>query len=234
MTLVADTAGRGPKIVLIHGGLSARRVWGYQLLALSRDFEVTALDLPGHGSSPWIRRGRWFDDAVAAVASAPALAGTDPVTLVGWSIGASVAATVAATRPGSRLVVVGANVEPQTDQATAAIERLSLGDFPRYAHGVARMFSAAASADTEQWLVSQAQATPIDVAVASLTTAPPVTDLASDAVVIHGDHDMITPVAHRPTGGAADHVLERAGHAVFLDAKDRFNAIVAAVAGSPS
>ncbi len=232
MTLAADTAGRGPKIVLIHGGLSTRRVWGYQLLALSREFEVTALDLPGHGGSPWARGGRWFDDAVAAVAESPALAGDDPLTLVGWSIGASVATAVAAGRDRTRLVVVGANAAPAGEKAAASVERLATGDFPRYARGIARMFSASASADTEQWLASQAYATPVDVTVASLTTPPPVTALPADAVVIHGALDIITPPESRPTGGAEDHVLERAGHAVFLDAKDRFNEIVRAVAGA--
>lgn len=230
MTIAFDTAGRGPRIVLVHGGLSSRRVWGYQLLALSRDFEVVAVDLPGHGRSPWTRKEPWFDEAVSAVAGAPILAGDEPVTLVGWSIGASVAASVAARRPGTRVVVVGATATPQAEKAARSVERLASGDFPRYARSVARLFSASASADTEQWLVSQAFATPVDVTVASLTTPPPVADLPADAVVIHGALDLITPPGNRPVGGAADRVFERAGHAVFLDDKDGFNEIVAAVA----
>jgi pimeloyl-ACP methyl ester carboxylesterase len=230
MTLAVDTAGRGSKIVLIHGALSTRRVWGYQLLALSRDFEVTAVDLPGYGGSPWSGGDRWFDDAVAAVSACSPLDGDEPVTVVGWSVGAAVAAAVVAQRPGSRLVAAGANGTPAGDKAAAAIERLATGDFPRYAHSIARMFSASASADTEQWLVQQAFATPVDVTVASLTTPPAITALPADAVVIHGALDIVTPPENRPSGGAADHVLDRAGHAVFLDAKDAFNAIVSDVA----
>src|SRR5919199_1840190 len=44
--------GSGPPLVLIHGIGHTWRGWKPMLPFLERDFDVLALDLPGHGHSP--------------------------------------------------------------------------------------------------------------------------------------------------------------------------------------
>jgi pimeloyl-[acyl-carrier protein] methyl ester esterase len=52
MRLHAETAGRGPDLVLLHGWGLHSGIWTPLLPALSRRFRVTCVDLPGHGHSP--------------------------------------------------------------------------------------------------------------------------------------------------------------------------------------
>ena len=53
MTDIAhERAGSGEPLVLIHGTGSSRAVWGPVRSVLEREFDVIALDLPGHGESP--------------------------------------------------------------------------------------------------------------------------------------------------------------------------------------
>jgi 3-oxoadipate enol-lactonase len=46
-----EISGRGPAVVLIHGGLVDRRLWDAQVPALARDYRVIRYDLRGLGRS---------------------------------------------------------------------------------------------------------------------------------------------------------------------------------------
>lgn len=43
--------GKGPALVLLHGFLESLEIWDSYASALSRDFTVVRIDLPGHGKS---------------------------------------------------------------------------------------------------------------------------------------------------------------------------------------
>ena len=49
--LYYETKGRGPSVVLIHGGLVDSRQWDDQMTPLSRRFRVVRYDLRGCGRS---------------------------------------------------------------------------------------------------------------------------------------------------------------------------------------
>lgn len=51
MTLAADRTGAGAPLLLLHGIGSARQDWATLTPYLTPDFDVLALDLPGHGDS---------------------------------------------------------------------------------------------------------------------------------------------------------------------------------------
>ena len=51
--LTFERTGNGPPLVLIHGLGSARTVWKPVIPALAASFDVIAVDLPGHGQTPW-------------------------------------------------------------------------------------------------------------------------------------------------------------------------------------
>lgn len=93
--LSAIVAGQGEPILLIHGvGLRAE-AWNAQISALSERFQVTAVDMPGHGDSALPAGSLALEDytnAIAAVFDRPAL-------VVGHSMGAMIALDLAARYP---------------------------------------------------------------------------------------------------------------------------------------
>ncbi|HUK67660.1 MAG TPA: alpha/beta hydrolase [Streptosporangiaceae bacterium] len=111
------TAGSGPPLLLVHGGMGTisnwQRVWG-PLIAHRR---VTAMDQRGRGSSgdsdSYALSSEYAD--VAAVAAALASDRGGPVDVVGHSIGATcVLGAAASGAPFRRLVLY----EPPGPQAT--------------------------------------------------------------------------------------------------------------------
>lgn len=88
---VAESAGSGPAVLLIHGNSSCKEVFRHQMQgAIGARFRLVAMDLPGHGGS---------DDAIdpartycmpgyadAAIEVLQALA-IDSAVVLGWSLG---------------------------------------------------------------------------------------------------------------------------------------------------
>ncbi len=105
MSLFRETVGQGPDVALLHGwGLHAG-VFGALAAALAPRFRVHALDLPGHGRSPWAKGAADLEGLARQVAEClPA-----ECSLVGWSLGGMVAVRLATLFPERvpRLVLMG-------------------------------------------------------------------------------------------------------------------------------
>lgn len=99
-----------PIVVLLHGGGVAGWMWDPVRDRLQDGHRVLVVDLPGHGRSadhPYTSH----DETVRSLAELIAAeAGTRPVAVVGFSLGAQVAVQLAARHPGlvDRVVVVSA------------------------------------------------------------------------------------------------------------------------------
>jgi pimeloyl-ACP methyl ester carboxylesterase len=94
-----------PPVVLVHGTSAHSAWWHHTVPALTDAYDVTALDLSGHGDSgrrPSYSMAGWADEVLAVVA---ALHG-GPALLVGHSIGGLVAAGAAARAPDAVAAVV--------------------------------------------------------------------------------------------------------------------------------
>jgi pimeloyl-ACP methyl ester carboxylesterase len=99
-------------IVFLHGTRLTRAMWAAQLSALSDEFRVIAVDLPGHGAratEPFT-----LDAAADATVRAIEAGGGRPAVVVGLSLGGYVAMHLAAHRPDlvRGLVLSGASAEP--------------------------------------------------------------------------------------------------------------------------
>ena len=95
-TLADHVTGKGPPMLLLHGGTGSHRHWVRVVPALAQHFTVHAPDLPGYGESPDVPRGIGGDDyVVLAAASLGRLVPAAGVHLVGFSFGGALAAGVA-------------------------------------------------------------------------------------------------------------------------------------------
>jgi pimeloyl-ACP methyl ester carboxylesterase len=100
MTLDYDRSGRGDPLVLIHGLGSARTVWSLVMPSLAEAFDVVAVDLPGHGRSPWASdlpmNPRSIADSVVETLDAIRV---ERAHLAGNSLGGWIALELAAAHP---------------------------------------------------------------------------------------------------------------------------------------
>jgi pimeloyl-ACP methyl ester carboxylesterase len=91
------TAGDGPALLLVHGGMGCIQSWQPLWAGLTSRWRVTAMDRRGRGSSgdtgPY-DLSREFEDVAAAATS---LAGDGPVDVFGHSFGATCALGAAAS-----------------------------------------------------------------------------------------------------------------------------------------
>jgi pimeloyl-[acyl-carrier protein] methyl ester esterase len=90
--LYREVRGAGPALVLLHGwGLNVR-VWDSLSAALEARLRLIAVDLPGHGRSPWWDECAAAPEQVRCIGRAVAEAvGAAPYRLLGWSLGGELA-----------------------------------------------------------------------------------------------------------------------------------------------
>jgi len=111
----AGPAGGQPSFVLVHGiGVSSRYFHPVAAL-LAEHGDVYALDLPGYGESPRVRRDVTLDDHAAVVAEVIRMHGlVDPV-VVGHSMGSQIVARLAVEHPeaADRIVLMAPTLDPR-------------------------------------------------------------------------------------------------------------------------
>src|SRR5262245_56490618 len=120
--LHSSSYGKGPKtVILVHGWTCDETSWREQITALSKDYRVITLDLPGHGKSGSPKDGVFsmelFARAVEAVRNE---AKAEKVVLAGHSMGTPVVVQYARMFPQHTsalvfvdgLVRIGAGVGP--------------------------------------------------------------------------------------------------------------------------
>ncbi|MEO6564502.1 MAG: pimeloyl-ACP methyl ester esterase BioH [Casimicrobiaceae bacterium] len=107
--LHVEVFGHGPPLVLLHGWAMHGGLFASLIPALSRRFRVLVVDLPGHGNSaaaPLLS----VDDAVQRI-EAVCRDITEPLRVLGWSMGGALALHWARRAPDriARLVLVSAS-----------------------------------------------------------------------------------------------------------------------------
>ncbi len=224
-----------PSLLMVHGAGGRGEGFLPQLSGLSRDLNVAAIDLPGHGGSPGPGR-----DSVEAYADW--LAGfleSGPVrpVLLGHSMGGAVIMSLAIKRPelarglilagsGSRLKVMPAILE-----GIAKDFRATVGMIVRFAY--------AEKADPrliDQGVEQMAQVGP-EVLLGDFTACDRY-DLSDSLVrikhrvqLIVGQEDRLTPVKYsqrlaEALPGSRMTVIKDAGHMVYLEQPRVFNETV--------
>jgi len=126
--LYQESRGQGPDLVLLHGWGMNAAVWRGLPADLALGHRLRAIELPGHGASPWDPAWQGLDDwAEACLAVAPARA-----CWIGWSLGGLVALAAARLAPGhlSGLILLTATPRfAQTPDWPAAMPPATLARF---------------------------------------------------------------------------------------------------------
>ncbi|MBL8581308.1 MAG: alpha/beta fold hydrolase [Rhizobiaceae bacterium] len=126
-TVVAEVAGEGPAVVMIHGLGGTSNMFHPQMAALA-GHRVLRVDLPGSGRSPKPHEPLTIDLMAAAVMRAADAAGIARAHIVGHSMGTIVAQKIAADRPAfaASLVLFGALAEPADATREGLAKRAAL------------------------------------------------------------------------------------------------------------
>ena len=133
---VSVEGGPGRRLVLLHGFTQGPGSWDQLVAGLEAPYEIVRVTLPGHGpaGSASAQARLPFEEAAATVADAVAeVAGPEPATWIGYSLGGRLALRVALDRPDivDSLALVGASAGIEEAPARAARveidERLAAG-----------------------------------------------------------------------------------------------------------
>lgn len=243
-------AGQGPVLVLLHGIGSAAGSFEDQLRGLSGSYRVIAWDAPGYGSSSCLATDSpSAGDYAAALAGFLDALGIDVCHLLGHSLGALMAARFAADYPARVIsltlssIAVGHAELPQSDRRKMLEQRLedvaTLGPRGMAEKRGQRLLGPDATRDMVRRVVdTMAAVNPAgyEQAARMLADANVKTDVqrlpaSLPLQIVYGDADVITPPARnrevaalRPQ--APVHVIPGAGHALYLEKPERFNAIL--------
>ena len=250
--LYVETRGRGPDLVLLHGWGLNLRVWDGLTRELMKSFRVIAVDLPGHGRSPWNSKARTPAEQAWQV-HATLASRSDRYSLLGWSMGGQIAIDLAAAMPGSveRLVLVAttprfaASEDWPHGMAAGTLEKLATQLRTNYKRTVSEFLelqvrgSAASEkvlAELHGSLFSHGEAHP-KALVAGLNTLKS-SDLRSMLSLVRAPTLVVAGQYDRVTLPAASHALaealpdrryvefRRAAHAPFLSHTTEFAALV--------
>ena len=225
-----------PTVLLIHGNGDEADSWRYMFPALSAHDRVIALDLPGFGRSKATGDGSIGNLTASVQRFLESLGVTEPVHLVGSSLGAVVAAHVAAKAPQltrSLTIIGGSSPALGGLQANPALQPLlEVGTGEAYYTGLRDAGQAASveslrpyyaaldalpAADLEflrerVWarVWSDSQRTAFFAGLRSLfTDTAPLTLPLIPTQLIWGEFDQIVPISH------ADALLRQLPHATL-------------------
>jgi 3-oxoadipate enol-lactonase len=128
--LYYETAGKGPAVVLVHGGLVDSRLWNDQMKEFAKHHRVVRYDLRGFGRSAAAPQPFSHIEDLRALMDFLKI---ERATVVGLSLGGIIAADFALEHPEriDRLVLVGAGLrgdkQPPDKDAIKAYEAASKG-----------------------------------------------------------------------------------------------------------
>lgn len=231
-------------VILIHGFGGDCDNWLFNIDALAEQATVYALDLPGHGGSVKKLDKPGLASLTAAVESFMGSLGVASAHLVGHSLGGSIAMNMAASAPAkvkSMTLICSAGLGPDigsyVDDYVAAegrkdlkpvletlfadkslVSRQLVDDVLKFkrldgVEGVLKALAEAVFGGRKQH----------DQPGAKLGAKHP------PALVIWGREDQIIPAAHAgKLPGAKVHVIDNAGHMVFMEKASDVNALIKA------
>jgi len=232
-----------PALVLIHGWGAHGGVWQSVLPALTNNFNVTCIDLPGHGRSKQVSHKDIAGWADAALEVAP-----EKAIWLGWSLGGLVAQQVAsvATNRVEKLILIASTPKfVKSDDWAEAVDEKTFRDFHaeviRDPHASLLRFiaiqtrgSKTASEDSRllrrTLLQPEPSATGLDSGMKLLLETDLrklIKNITCPVLVVTGERDTLIPelaarqISNLFTDSEAV-LIKQAGHAPFLSHPEQF------------
>jgi pimeloyl-ACP methyl ester carboxylesterase len=112
-----------PLLLMLHGWMDTSGTFQFLVDALQQDWHVVSPDWMGYGLSQWHHRPYWLAELILDLdALADQLSPTEPLRIVGHSMGGNIASLWAGSRPQrlERLVMVEAFGHPKMTEEAAA------------------------------------------------------------------------------------------------------------------
>lgn len=229
-SIVADVAGDGPWVVMVHGLGGTSNTFQPQLSGLS-GYKVVRPDLPGSGRSPVPFETLSIESFAESVVSLIRMFGSGKAHLVGHSLGTIVCQRIAVDHPDlvASLTLFGALTEPPDTARAGLIERAGkaraegLADI---ADGIVANTLAASTRESKPEAVafvreSLMRQSPEGYArtceALSRATAVDARMISAPTLLVTGDADPVAPVSMAQAladkiAGAALSTLDRCGH----------------------
>jgi pimeloyl-ACP methyl ester carboxylesterase len=236
----SSTAGKGPKtVILVHGWTCDETTWNSQVPALSKEYRVVTLDLPGHGQSGAPKDGKLSMDLFArAVEAVRKDSKADRVVVVGHSMGTPVVIEYARLYPQHTAAMVfvdgGVTVAPGTRLPDPS--RMSGPDGLKAREAMIRgMFSASTTPDMQQHILSMMLAAPEFTAVGAMqATFDPANwkgDVFNEPVLgLYADHSGAGNREYMKTHfpNMDYHEIPGTGHFLMIEKPAEFNQLLSA------
>jgi pimeloyl-ACP methyl ester carboxylesterase len=239
--LHSAATGKGTKtVILVHGWTCDDTTWESQVPALSKQYRVITLDLPGHGKSGSPADGKLSMDLFArAIEAVRSEAGADRVVLVGHSMGTPVVVQYARLYPqhvGAMVFVDGLVTTVATGRGGGPPSASQMGgpDGKKAREGMIRgMFSASTTPAMQQHILSMMLGAPEATAVGAMNATldpaiwkgdvftQPVLGLYADKSAL-GNRDYMK--THFPN--MEYHEIAGTGHFLMLEKPDEFNRLL--------
>lgn len=237
--------GDGPPIVLIHGFGGDLDNWLFNMSALAEHGTVVAMDLPGHGESSLSIP----DPSPAGLAGLvwsvlDVLDVSEPVTLVGHSLGGAVAAEMTVERPDrvralALISSVGLGSDINQDYIDAFVEARSKREMKQAA---AALFADPAAV-TRSMVDGMLRYKRLDGVIPLLealshewfsdgsqrhSVTEMLRSLGKPVLVVWGADDRVIPATHAPAGAgfASVHIIDGAGHMVQMERANDVNRLL--------
>jgi microsomal epoxide hydrolase len=234
-------AGRGATLVFVPGWTMPARIWTPQIRYFAQRFRVVALDPRSQGESQVAASGYDSQRRARDIKELLDALHLDAVVLVGWSLGVLESLTYVrlfGTNRLNALVLVDNSVgeEPPPAFDPTFLERLQRDRQATTEQFVRGMYRNSQSEEYYQHIIEQALKTPTDAAVKLLHSPYPrqmwreilhsVDKPTLYVVTARFKEQALNLKRSRPKVRVA--IFEDAGHALFVDEPERFNALLEA------
>jgi non-heme chloroperoxidase len=235
--------GPGPTLLFVPGWMMTADIWEPQLTRFAPTRRVVAIDPRGQGRSSKTADGLYPAARARDLKQVIDRLKLAPVVLVGWSMGASEVAQFVdqfGTRDLAGIVLVDQSLggEPNPERVLAVVQWLGEVQIDRAkatADFVRSMYKRPQSEAYFSKVTRDALATPTSAAVAlfvgsiASSSAAALAKIDIPTLIVFASTDASNPAYEQMQNRIAGSRLERietAGHALFVDEADRFNALL--------
>ncbi len=226
-------------LVFVHGWSCDRSYWAAQPAPFSREFEIAAVDLAGHGESGQARAAWTIESFGGDVAAVVEELGLERVILIGHSMGGDVILEAARRLPRRVLGLVWVDVyrelgTPRTaEQVRSMIAPFRVDFVPATRAFVQGLFPPGADESLVERVAADMSAAPPAIALATMESAvtferevpAALRELNLSIVAINPDYRP-TDVESMRRHGVEVVLMSGVGHFLMMEDPDRFNPIL--------